>query len=85
MVITPEQLIYDLQSQIMRLEKELEQAQQDIKDFEVLAVEWKKGYRDLESKHRVKTRENELVMGELQDEIDELKAKLMDRIRESKP
>jgi uncharacterized small protein (DUF1192 family) len=79
--LTPEQLIYDLQSQITRLERELEQAYMDIKDFEVLAIEWKKGHRDLDNKHKIKIMEKDQVIDELQDEIDELKAKLMDRIR----
>ena len=50
-MLTPEQLIYDLQSQIIRLEKELEQARKDIRDFEDLAIEWPgKGYSELKSK-----------------------------------
>ena len=70
-MITPEQLIYDLQSQVMRLERELEEAQKDIKDFEVLAIEWKKGYSDLNSRHW-KEKSN------LEQEIEELKKELED-------
>jgi predicted nucleic acid-binding Zn-ribbon protein len=70
-MLTPEQLIYDLQSQIVRLEKELEQAQKDIKDFEVLAVEWKRGYEELRRNHNVE-------IGNLEQEIEELKKELLE-------
>jgi hypothetical protein len=68
-MLTPEQLIYDLQSQVVRLEKELDQAQKDIRDFEILAIEWKKGHRELERKHRTE-------IGNLEQVIQELKAEL---------
>ena len=45
-MMTPEQLIYDLQKQVLRLEQELEEANKDIRDFEKLAIEWKKGHRE---------------------------------------
>lgn len=67
--MTPEQLIYDLQKQVLFLEKELEQAQQDIKDFEALAVEWKKGHRELEAKHKVKLMEAEQIIRELEQDL----------------
>jgi len=75
-MLTPEQLIYDLQSQITRLERELEQAQQDIKDFEVLAQEWKKGHEDLKAKHRAEVKNMGQIILEMEDEIEELKAKI---------
>lgn len=68
-MINPEQLIYDLQKQILSLEKELNQAQEDIKDFEKLAIEWKKGHRYLESKHRIKLMEYEQIIKELKEEL----------------
>jgi len=68
-MITPEQLIYDLQSQIARLETELNQAQQDIKDFEVLAVEWKKGYDKSKRDYEIKLEHAEQIIEELQEEL----------------
>ncbi len=72
-MLTPEQLIYDLQSQVIKLEKELEQAQKDIKDFEVLAVEWKKGYRELERKYKIESMEAEQIICELERELRDLR------------
>ena len=72
-MITPEQLIYDLQLQITRLERELEQAQEDIKDFEVLAVEWKKGFEKLNKKHQIEVGNLEQEMEELKNELDSWK------------
>lgn len=69
-MLTPEQLIYDLQSQIIRLEQELEQAQKDIEDFEVLAVEWKKGYVHRERDLIIKLDHAEQTIEELKEEID---------------
>lgn len=68
-MITPEQLIYDLQTRIVRLEKELEQAQTDIKDFEVLAQEWRKGYSELKSKHHMETTNLKQTIEELEKEL----------------
>ena len=75
-MITPEQLINDLQKENARLTQELEQAQKDIRDFEVLAIEWRKGHQDLKAKHHVKTTEYEQIIEELEDEIGELKARI---------
>jgi len=68
-MISPEQLITNLVEKIVRLEKELEEAQKDIKDFEVLAIEWKKGHRDLENKHRVEIGNLRQIIEELEKEI----------------
>jgi uncharacterized protein (UPF0335 family) len=73
-MISPESLINDLQKRIAQLETELAQAQKDIKDFEVLAVEWKKGYDELRSKNLIRLKEKDQVISELEDEIEELKA-----------
>ena len=75
-MISPEQLIANLIEKIVRLEKELEEAQKDIKDFEVLAVEWKKGHGELKFKHDVKQMEKDQIIRELEDDIEELKAKI---------
>lgn len=75
-MLTPEQLIYDLQSQIIRLEKELEQAQKDIRDFEVLAIEWRKGHTELNRKHLAETNNLKQTIEELEDELEDAKKEL---------
>lgn len=69
--MTPEQLISELQSKIDKLEMELSQAQKDIRDFEILAIEWKKGYSDMERNYRIKLQNAEQVIEELEKELDE--------------
>lgn len=69
-MISPEQLINDLQKENARLSLELEQAQKDIRDFEVLAVEWKRGYSDLERKYRVEIANLKQTIEELEEELD---------------
>lgn len=81
-MITPEQYISDLEKQISKLEVELEQAQKDIRDFEVLAQEWRKGHQDLKFKSEVKLREKDQIIAELEDEIEELKADFKDLVFE---
>ena len=76
-MITPEQLITNLQFQVEKLTQELEQAQKDIRDFEVLAVEWKKGHRDLEAKHKIAIMEKNQIIEELEEEIDKLKFEVL--------
>jgi predicted RNase H-like nuclease (RuvC/YqgF family) len=73
-MICPEQLISNLQEENQRLKEELEQAQTDIKDFEVLAVEWKSGYSKLNTKHSIAIQEKDQIIKELQDELLEFKA-----------
>lgn len=73
-MISPEQLIRDLRDQIARLETELSVAQQDIRDFEVLAIEWRKGHADLERRYRIETTSYKQIIESLRDEIDELKS-----------
>jgi hypothetical protein len=68
-VITPEQLITDLQKENQSLKEELEQAQKDIKDFETLAIEWKKGYLENIGKLKVQLSNYEQVIEELQEEL----------------
>lgn len=78
-MISPEQLINDLQKQIIKLEGELAQAQKDIEDFEVLAKEWRKGHQDLEYKHKREVMELNQVIQELEEELRE-NARLMSGI-----
>lgn len=75
-MISPEQLISDLLKENQKLKEELEQAQKDIRDFEVLALEWRKGHQDLKFKFDKKLLEKDQVTQELEDEIKELKAEL---------
>jgi hypothetical protein len=68
-MISPEILINALQKENERLKEELEQAQKDIHDFEVLAIEWKKGHTALERAHKIKIMEYKQIIEELEDEI----------------
>jgi predicted RNase H-like nuclease (RuvC/YqgF family) len=68
-----EQLVSDLQKENQQLREELEEAQKDIVDFEVLAKEWRKGYAELELKHRIKVMELEQVIDELEKELEDWK------------
>jgi predicted DNA binding CopG/RHH family protein len=70
-MLTPEQLISELQKENQRLLEELEQAQQDIKDFERLAQVWKKGYSDTERDLRIKLKNAEQTIEQLEEELSE--------------
>ena len=70
--MTPEQLIYELQSQVLRLESELNQAQQDILDFEKAAKIWQKSYLDMEKEYKQKIANRDQTIEELQKELKEL-------------
>ena len=61
-----------MNSQIEKLKAELEIAQKDIADFELLAVEWRKGYEKLKQKYNIE-------VSNLKQEIEELKIELRDR------
>jgi hypothetical protein len=67
-MITPEQLIYDLQKQVAKLEEELTQYQQHLLDFELAAKEWKKGYLSMEKGYRVKLTNAEQTIMQLEEE-----------------
>lgn len=69
--MTPEQLITSLEFQVLSLKQDLEQAQQDIKDFERAAIEWRKGYSDMEKNLRVKLHHAEQTISELRSELFE--------------
>ena len=66
-----EWLINDLNSQIEKLKAELEIAQKDIADFELLAVEWRKGHRDLENKCKAEIGNLKQTIEELEKELEE--------------
>jgi hypothetical protein len=63
-----ENLINDLQKENERLSKELEGAEENIRDFEVLAIEWKKGYEELRLKHQVEMANLKQTIKELENE-----------------
>lgn len=65
-------LINDLNNKIAKLERDLEQAEQDILDFEGIARTWKEGYEEEVSKLRIKIKEQELIIEELENEITSL-------------
>lgn len=54
----------------------VEEAVQAVKDFEILALQWKKGYSDLESKSKAKITELEQVIESLREEIQDLSYEL---------
>ena len=72
-MISPEQLINDLQKEVDKLKVELLNAQADIEDFEKAALIWKKGYQDTERKLRVKLENAEQTIEELENELLEYK------------
>ena len=70
-MISPEQLISDLQKENARLQAELEEAQRDIKDFEILAIVWKDGYMNMEREYRIKLTNAKQVIQQLEKELEE--------------
>jgi hypothetical protein len=54
-------------------EKQVEEIYKLIKEFEDMAKEWKKGYCDLDIKHRIKIGNLEQIIYSLQEEIEDLK------------
>lgn len=76
-MITPEQLIADLTKQNEKLRAELLEAQQDIKDFERAAIEWKDGYADMEKNYRVKLANAKETIGQLEGELEEAKLTIL--------
>lgn len=71
-MISPELLITQLIDENEKLKKELEQAQKDIKDFEVLAVEWKDGYNKMKRSLEIKIEHLEQTLQEVRLEMKEL-------------
>jgi len=65
-----EWLINDLNGQIEKLKGELEIAQKDIQDFEVLAIGWRKGHQDLLAKHAREIGNLKQTIEELEKELD---------------
>ena len=63
-MITPEQLIYNLQQENTKLQQEL------------AAKEWKKGYSDMERSYRIKLQNAEKTIEQLQEELEDLKSQL---------
>ena len=74
MAITVEELMSQLENQVKKLTEELEQAQKDIRDFEVLAIEWKKGHSDLKIACGRKIMEKDQIIEELKEELLDFRA-----------
>lgn len=67
--MTPEQLISALQDRIIKLDLELQEANEHIRDFEIAAREWQKGYRELEKKHRIEIEHKNQIIDELTEDL----------------
>jgi hypothetical protein len=74
--MTPEQLIASLQDQIVKLEIALAIEQQNVKDFENIAIEWKKGYEEESKRLGIKLKEAEIVIEQLEEELRQMKDNL---------
>lgn len=70
-MITPEQLINDLQKQIVKLQEDLAISEQNVKDFERLAQTWKKAYDEETYRLKVKCANLELINESLENELSE--------------
>lgn len=76
---TVEDLIRSLEDENERLTKELEQAHQDIKDFERLALVWKKSYQELEFNYSVQLGNKDQVIEDLETDLEWWKQHYEDR------
>jgi predicted RNase H-like nuclease (RuvC/YqgF family) len=74
MIMSPDQLIYELRKECEKLELRLTEAHQDIKDFEEAAIEWKKGYAEMEKSYKVKLANAKQTIEQLEEELDEAKS-----------
>jgi hypothetical protein len=70
-ILSPEEALLHYKEKCEKLELDLKVAEQDMRDFEVLALEWKKKYAELEHKSRVKIIELEQTIQELEQEKDD--------------
>jgi len=70
-MITPEQLIRDLQKENERLKEELNQTQSDLEDFESMAKVWMQSYNEEVPKLKKRIMELEQVVEELDNELKE--------------
>lgn len=60
----------ELMDELWNVKEHLAISEQNVKDFEKLAQEWKKGYSDLEIKHKVKLIEMQQIIDELNEQIE---------------
>jgi len=58
---------------IATLSSEVEDLTKHLRDFEVAANAWKKGYEDMEKDYKRKLANAEQTIGELEKELDEVK------------
>jgi thymidylate kinase len=72
-VLTPEQLVSNLQKENLTLREELEQSKKDLEDFEKLAFGWKKGYLETEKNLKIKLINANQTIEQLEKELEEFK------------
>ncbi|CAM6004860.1 unnamed protein product [Sphagnum balticum] len=63
----------DLQKQIVKLQEDLAISEQNLKDFEGLALTWQKSYQDLDKKYKRDIGNAQQTIDQLQEELDQLK------------
>lgn len=68
-----EWLVNQQLTQIATLSSEVETLQKHLKDFEKAALNWKKGYEDMERDYRTKLANAEQIIKQLEIELDEMK------------
>lgn len=66
-----ESIICELEKDNIKLKAELEQAQQDIKDFEEIAKVWKRSYGEMETKFKILLANAEQVIEQLEKDLKE--------------
>ena len=71
-MITPEQLIADLQKQVTKLQEDLAVSEQNVKDFEHIAATWKKSYEEMEMNLKRKLANAEMTIKQMCEDMDDL-------------
>jgi len=71
MIIQPEELVTNLISENEKLRLELEEAEREIKNFEQLGLEWKRGYDKLKHESDIKIMHLEQIAEDLRMELKE--------------
>ena len=69
MTMTPEQLIYDLQKQVIRLEEELKKANEYIEDFVKIGHIWMKAYNEDVPRLKTKVKTLEGAIEQLEKDL----------------
>ncbi len=71
-----EDLIRTLTEETEKLRKEVAQLLEDVKDFERLALVWKKSYQELEFNYAIQLGNKDQIIEELEGELEDLKSSL---------